>query len=193
MEASSCNALDRDLISDHLLRGFQALLHGALTSCLSVSPATSALEPALSFCACLQRLSCLPTAHWSLHFHSVPAYSIVLPANSALEPAHSSCACLQHMFSDDAFSKIKKGARIVNVARGGVIDDAALGRALDAGQVAQVRTCSLHISSCIHWQAACWGHSGAAASSGCSQPGIAASSCCSQSCCCWGWPQQAWP
>jgi D-3-phosphoglycerate dehydrogenase len=31
---------------------------------------------------------------------------------------------------------MKKGARIVNVARGGVIDDAALRRALDAGIVA---------------------------------------------------------
>lgn len=41
------------------------------------------------------------------------------------------------MFNDDAFSKIKKGARIINVARGGVIDDAALARALDAKQVAQ--------------------------------------------------------
>lgn len=40
------------------------------------------------------------------------------------------------LFGDDAFSKIKKGARIVNVARGGVIDDHALARALDAGQVA---------------------------------------------------------
>ena len=42
------------------------------------------------------------------------------------------------MFNDDTFSKIKKGARIINVARGGVIDDHALARALDAGQVAQV-------------------------------------------------------
>lgn len=42
------------------------------------------------------------------------------------------------MFNDDAFSKIKKGARVINVARGGVIDDAALARALDAKQVAQV-------------------------------------------------------
>lgn len=40
------------------------------------------------------------------------------------------------LFGDDAFSKMKKGARIVNVARGGVIDDAALARALDAGIVA---------------------------------------------------------
>lgn len=44
----------------------------------------------------------------------------------------------QGMFNDDAFSKIKKGARIINVARGGVIDDDALARALDAKQVAQV-------------------------------------------------------
>ena len=42
------------------------------------------------------------------------------------------------MFNDDAFSKMKKGARVVNVARGGVIDEAALARALDNGQVAQV-------------------------------------------------------
>ncbi|GBF92593.1 D-3-phosphoglycerate dehydrogenase, chloroplastic-like [Raphidocelis subcapitata] len=40
------------------------------------------------------------------------------------------------MFNDDAFAKMKKGARIVNVARGGVIDDDALARALDAGVVA---------------------------------------------------------
>jgi len=40
------------------------------------------------------------------------------------------------MFNDETFGKIKKGARIINVARGGVIDDAALARALDAGIVA---------------------------------------------------------
>jgi D-3-phosphoglycerate dehydrogenase / 2-oxoglutarate reductase len=47
---------------------------------------------------------------------------------------------LQNLFGDEVFGKIKKGARIVNVARGGVIDDAALARALDAGQVAGVRS-----------------------------------------------------
>ncbi|GLU04216.1 hypothetical protein SLE2022_213750 [Rubroshorea leprosula] len=41
------------------------------------------------------------------------------------------------MFNDDAFSKMKKGVRIVNVARGGVIDDEALLRALDSGILAQ--------------------------------------------------------
>ncbi|EFN59904.1 hypothetical protein CHLNCDRAFT_56437 [Chlorella variabilis] len=40
------------------------------------------------------------------------------------------------MFNDELFAKMKKGARIVNVARGGVIDDDALKRALDAGIVA---------------------------------------------------------
>eukprot|EP00882_Tetradesmus_deserticola_P003397 GHRQ01003593.1.p1 GENE.GHRQ01003593.1~~GHRQ01003593.1.p1 ORF type:complete len:538 (+),score=268.66 GHRQ01003593.1:261-1874(+) len=40
------------------------------------------------------------------------------------------------MFNDAAFAKMKKGARITNVARGGVIDDDALARALDAGIVA---------------------------------------------------------
>ena len=40
------------------------------------------------------------------------------------------------LFGDAAFAKMKKGARVVNVARGGVIDDDALVKALDAGIVA---------------------------------------------------------
>lgn len=44
---------------------------------------------------------------------------------------------VQGIFNDEAFSKMKKGARVVNVARGGVIDDDSLNRALDAGIVAQ--------------------------------------------------------
>ncbi|KAG5251226.1 D-3-phosphoglycerate dehydrogenase [Salix suchowensis] len=42
------------------------------------------------------------------------------------------------IFSDQAFSQMKKGVRIVNVARGGVIDEEALVRALDSGLFAQV-------------------------------------------------------
>ena len=42
----------------------------------------------------------------------------------------------KNLLNDEAFAKIKKGARIINVARGGVIEDAALARALDAGIVA---------------------------------------------------------
>lgn len=42
------------------------------------------------------------------------------------------------MLNDETFAKMKKGVRIVNVARGGVIDEEALVRALDAGIVAQV-------------------------------------------------------
>ncbi|KAG0561211.1 hypothetical protein KC19_9G045700 [Ceratodon purpureus] len=41
------------------------------------------------------------------------------------------------IFNDESFGKCKKGVRIVNVARGGVIDEPALVRALDAGIVAQ--------------------------------------------------------
>ncbi|ESW14139.1 hypothetical protein PHAVU_008G256300 [Phaseolus vulgaris] len=41
------------------------------------------------------------------------------------------------VFNDDTFAKMKKGVRIVNVARGGVIDEDALVRALDSGVVAQ--------------------------------------------------------
>lgn len=42
------------------------------------------------------------------------------------------------VFNDDTFGLMKKGARLINVARGGVIDEDALVRALDTGAVAQV-------------------------------------------------------
>lgn len=41
------------------------------------------------------------------------------------------------IFNDDTFAKMKNGVRIINVARGGVIDEDALVRALDSGVVAQ--------------------------------------------------------
>ncbi|XP_008236365.1 PREDICTED: D-3-phosphoglycerate dehydrogenase 1, chloroplastic [Prunus mume] len=41
------------------------------------------------------------------------------------------------VLNDETFAKMKKGVRIVNVARGGVIDEDALVRALDGGIVAQ--------------------------------------------------------
>ncbi|KAJ7541493.1 hypothetical protein O6H91_10G062300 [Diphasiastrum complanatum] len=41
------------------------------------------------------------------------------------------------VFNDETFGKIKRGVRIINVARGGVIDEEALVRALDNGIVAQ--------------------------------------------------------
>ncbi|KAH7674411.1 Phosphoglycerate dehydrogenase protein [Dioscorea alata] len=41
------------------------------------------------------------------------------------------------LLNDETFAKMKKGVRIINVARGGVIDEEALLRALDSGIVAQ--------------------------------------------------------
>ncbi|XP_019196806.1 PREDICTED: D-3-phosphoglycerate dehydrogenase 2, chloroplastic-like [Ipomoea nil] len=43
----------------------------------------------------------------------------------------------QNIFNDETFAKVKKGVRLINVARGGVIDEDALVRALDTGAVAQ--------------------------------------------------------
>jgi D-3-phosphoglycerate dehydrogenase len=40
------------------------------------------------------------------------------------------------MIGDAAFTKMKKGVRIINCARGGIVDEAALVRALESGQVA---------------------------------------------------------
>lgn len=42
----------------------------------------------------------------------------------------------RHMIGKEQFSKIKKGVRIVNCARGGIIDEQALVEAIDAGIVA---------------------------------------------------------
>ncbi|MBI2095499.1 MAG: phosphoglycerate dehydrogenase [Candidatus Omnitrophica bacterium] len=42
----------------------------------------------------------------------------------------------RHLIGDKEFSKMKKTARIVNCARGGLIDEAALARALEAGTIA---------------------------------------------------------
>ncbi len=41
----------------------------------------------------------------------------------------------QHLFGAAAFAKMKKNASIINTARGGLIDEAALVAALDAGQI----------------------------------------------------------
>ncbi|XP_051134396.1 D-3-phosphoglycerate dehydrogenase 1, chloroplastic-like [Andrographis paniculata] len=46
-------------------------------------------------------------------------------------------ASTSKMLNDETFAKMKKGVRIVNVARGGVIDEDALVKALDSGIVAQ--------------------------------------------------------
>ncbi|EPS63421.1 phosphoglycerate dehydrogenase [Genlisea aurea] len=46
-------------------------------------------------------------------------------------------ASTSKMLNDEAFAKMKMGVRIVNVARGGVIDEEALLKALNAGIVAQ--------------------------------------------------------
>ncbi len=41
-----------------------------------------------------------------------------------------------HLIDDKAFAKMKKGVRIINCARGGIVDEAALLRALESGKCA---------------------------------------------------------
>ena len=38
------------------------------------------------------------------------------------------------MINDDVFSRCKRGVRVINCARGGIIDEDALLRALESGQ-----------------------------------------------------------
>lgn len=42
-----------------------------------------------------------------------------------------------HMINKDSIAKMKKGVRLINCARGGIIDETALAEALESGQVAQ--------------------------------------------------------
>lgn len=42
----------------------------------------------------------------------------------------------KHMFSDEEFAQMKPGVRIINCARGGIVDEAALVRAIESGKVA---------------------------------------------------------
>ena len=42
----------------------------------------------------------------------------------------------EDFLNDEAFAKMRDGVRVLNVARGGLIDEAALARALDSGKVA---------------------------------------------------------
>lgn len=41
---------------------------------------------------------------------------------------------IQGLLNDESFAKCKKGVKVVNCARGGIIDEAALLRALESGQ-----------------------------------------------------------
>lgn len=41
----------------------------------------------------------------------------------------------KHLINDDAFDKMKKGALLVNAARGGIVDEEALARAIEAGKI----------------------------------------------------------
>lgn len=54
------------------------------------------------------------------------------------------------IFNDESFAKMKTGVRIINVARGGVIDEDALVRALDSGKVAQVGDHNFVRFKCYH-------------------------------------------
>jgi len=42
----------------------------------------------------------------------------------------------KHLISDKAFSEMKKGVRVINCARGGIIDEDALAKAIESGKVA---------------------------------------------------------
>lgn len=44
------------------------------------------------------------------------------------------CLVFTDLINDEVFNKCKRGVRVINVARGGIIEEAALKRALESGQ-----------------------------------------------------------
>lgn len=74
-----------------------------------------------------------------------------------MESRHSSqhLIFLPGLLNDSTFARCKKGVRVVNCARGGIVDEGALLRALQSGQCAgaaldvftEVSACSLSVGS----------------------------------------------
>lgn len=76
------------------------------------------------------RLEAAREVHVEMHpFDAVLAQSDFLSLHLSLTPES------RHLFNDAVFAQMKPGARIINCARGEVLDQAALARALQSGQV----------------------------------------------------------
>jgi D-3-phosphoglycerate dehydrogenase len=59
-----------------------------------------------------------------------------------------------HLIDDDAIAKMKDGVRIVDAARGGVLEEAALLRALESGKVAGAALDVFEKEPPVAWEAA---------------------------------------
>jgi len=60
----------------------------------------------------------------------------LLAQSDFVVPLATATAETENLMNDAAFSNIKKGAFFINVSRGNLVDEAALGRALDSGRIA---------------------------------------------------------
>ncbi len=67
--------------------------------------------------------------------HPLPALHGVLARTDAIVVAINLAPATQHLFNSDAFAACKRGALLVNVGRGGLVDQAALIAALQSGQL----------------------------------------------------------
>jgi D-3-phosphoglycerate dehydrogenase len=67
-----------------------------------------------------------------VHFNQVISIVDFISPHMPLTPA------ISKVFNDETFANMKKGVWIINVGRGGVINEDVLLRALDSGIVAQV-------------------------------------------------------
>lgn len=68
--------------------------------------------------------------------HALADLHAVLGEADAVAVAIAQTPETHHLFDDAAFAACRKGAYLVNIARGGLIDQAALARALASGQLA---------------------------------------------------------
>ena len=94
---------------------------GARPEACGSSPTTRSCRPSAFTSSALERAEAVETIYAEADFITVH-----LPKN----------AQTLGFISDDAFAAMKDGVRVINVARGGIIDEEALARALDSGKVA---------------------------------------------------------
>lgn len=91
----------------------------------------------LSLCFSLfQNIFLLVEAEYNAHF---AAYDTLLRESDVIVICTPLTPATHHMIGAAQFDKMKKGVVVINIARGAIIDEAALVKALESGKVSAKR------------------------------------------------------